>query len=168
MCKRCVDGMDVWDKRTHSCQLCWWRDTGTDFQSQGKIGKLSSVWRPDFLNDLVPPHHSCRGLRIVCCSFRKRLKQLEIPLNKTETKYILSYVTSWALLLKPGHTGRTERSHLAINAFEHKPGTALSAKPMVPLLTERNIHIILPINSPWEEETCRPQLFLVTPLKPFE
>lgn len=47
----------------------------------------------------------------------------------------------------PGHTGRTEKSHLAINAFEPKSGTALSAKPMVSLLTERNMHIILLINS---------------------
>lgn len=51
------------------------------FQSQGKIEKLSTIRCPDFLGNLVPPHHYCRGLRIVCCSFRKRLKQLEISPN---------------------------------------------------------------------------------------
>lgn len=48
-------------------------------------------------------------------------------------------------LLEPAHTGRKERPHMAINVFEPRPGTALSAKPMAPLLTDGNMCIILPI-----------------------
>lgn len=45
-------------------------------------------------------------------------------------------------LLEPAHTGRKERPHVAINVFEPRPGAALPAKPVAPLLTDGNMRII--------------------------